>query len=363
MSIENELKKEGIEVISKVDTLAVNSIAKNVARRIYESFPELSLDESVLFSKLAKLNMYKAKIPNGMAEASYFYKNQSIYFNEHIDDEDLEEFAIHECIHYLQERLDRDGNIQRMGLCSYINSKAFGLSLNEAAVQYTASYVIGIEPDFEKYYNITLYTPSPSYYPLECALLNEILYFTGKDLLFKSTIYSTYDFKNQIISLTCEDTYDILQKSFDDLLELEENVIKINNQINSLPDGSSKYAKLSKKLDLAKQKVTDMFFGIQKLIIEDFFGYEFNKISNLEELEAFRNKLYKFSDIIGSTDGYDFFDSFYKETMNKLEHKYNILENGGVETALAVASGNSPFSWIHKLLNFIFKKEHIYDNK
>ena len=61
--------------------------------------------------------MYKAKMPEGMAEANYFYKNTSIYFNEHIQDEDLEEFAIHECIHYLQEVKDKRNYLRRMGLC------------------------------------------------------------------------------------------------------------------------------------------------------------------------------------------------------------------------------------------------------
>ena len=33
----------------------------------------------------------------------------------------------------------------------------------------------------EKYYDINIFTPSPSYYPVECALLNELIYFIGED--------------------------------------------------------------------------------------------------------------------------------------------------------------------------------------
>ncbi len=36
-----------------------------------------------------------------------FYKNSAIYFNEHIPDEDREEFAVHECIHHIQEVKDK----------------------------------------------------------------------------------------------------------------------------------------------------------------------------------------------------------------------------------------------------------------
>ena len=109
MSCRNEiLKKDGIEVIKKLDTLKVNSIARNISIRFCETFPNFNLNQNDLFIKLSRLDMYIAKMPEGMAEANYFYKNTSIYFNEHIDDNDLEEFSIHECIHYIQEVKDKN---------------------------------------------------------------------------------------------------------------------------------------------------------------------------------------------------------------------------------------------------------------
>ena len=107
MSIKSDLKKDGIEVIEKLDTLKINSIARNISLKICKTFPEFNLDQNNLFMRLSRLNMYKANMPEGMAEANYFYKNTSIYFNSHIADEDLEEFAIHECIHHLQEIKDK----------------------------------------------------------------------------------------------------------------------------------------------------------------------------------------------------------------------------------------------------------------
>ena len=102
MSIKSDLKKYGIEVISKLDTLKINSIAKNISNQICQTFPQYNFNENELFIKLSRLDMYKAKMPEGMAEANYFYKNTSIYFNENIPDSELDEFALHECIHYLQ---------------------------------------------------------------------------------------------------------------------------------------------------------------------------------------------------------------------------------------------------------------------
>ena len=362
MNIEKELKNEGIEVITELDTSLSNSIAKNVARRISESFTNLDISENDLFDKLLKLKMYKAKMIEGMAEANYFYKNTSIYFNEHIDNSDLEEFAIHECIHYIQEKKDDKNILLRMGLCNYKNKNSIGLGLNEAAVQYLSSIIIGIDPDYEKYYDISLYTPSPSYYPLECALLNEILYFTDKDVLIKSTLLSTDDFKDLVISKTSENTYNTLLKNFDKIINLEEKIIKLNFKINMFEDGNSRIEKLMSKSENLKSQIAEYFIKTQKIIIKEFFDSEYKKITNLEEIDIFRRKLYKFSDIIGSVKNYKYFDNYYVETMNKLEHKNNILENGGIETALAT-SGHSFFSIFRKLFYKIFNKSTQYEEQ
>lgn len=335
MSINSELKKAGIKVINKLDTLTVNRIAINVAKKIINKYSNFGIDEHDIFVKLSRLNMYKAQMPDGIAEANYFYKNCSIYFNCRIDNNDLEEFAIHECIHYLQEVKNNKNKIIKMGLCDYSSLKVHGIGLNEAAVQYLSSKIIGIKPDFEKYYGINLYTPSPSYYPLECALLNEILYFIDEDILFKSTFFSNNDFKNAVIKNTSKKTFIRLEKYFDFILKLEERIILLNNKIIQLSENSSKIDSLNTKLKKYKGLMTNSFISVQNLIITSFFDKGFEAISNLEELEKFRRKLYKFSDIIGSIENYKFFDNYYALTMNKLEHKCNILENGGIETAVS----------------------------
>lgn len=63
MSIESDLKKDGIEVVEKLDTLKINSIAMNISNKICNTFPEYGFNQNDLFSKLARLNMYKAKMP------------------------------------------------------------------------------------------------------------------------------------------------------------------------------------------------------------------------------------------------------------------------------------------------------------
>ena len=357
MSIQKELKKEGIEIITKLDPLISNDIIKNVSRRIVETFPDFEISQEEIREKLSHLTMYRARMIEGMAEANYYYKNSSIYFNENIDYSDIEEFAIHECIHHIQKIQDNAGKLLKLGLCTYNNLKPTGLALNEAAVQYTSCIIIGVDSDFEKFYGISLVTPSPSYYPLECSLLNQILFFTGKDILFKSTLFSTDDFKNKIIEMTSEKTYKKILILLDSILKNEEKIVILNNKALSLQDGDSKADSINKKIEALKEKISTNYIKTQNTIIKEFLEYEFNKISNLEELEKFRHKLSDFAELIGTTQNYMFFDNYYIETMNKLEHKCNVLENGGHETALAKKRVNPIFAFLQKLFKFMSSKE------
>ena len=353
MSIESDLRKDGIRVVDILDTMSVNRIAHNVAAKLCETFPELCFNETDLFAKLSKLNMYRATMPEGMAEANYFYKNTSIYFNSKVEDEDLEEFAIHECIHYIQEVKDKKNNLIRMGLCNFDNFKIIGMGLNEAAVQYMASKVIGIEKDYVKYFGISFRTISPSYYPLECNLIEQMAYITGESVLFDSTFTSNDNFKNAFIDLTSEKVYDDVQYYIDQILELEENLIKLGNKFSSFDERNKKVDKIVAKTDNCKNKITNYFIKAQNLIIKSYFDKSFKQISNLEELDNYRKKLEHYGEFIGRTDDYTFFDDYYTEKMSALEHKSNVLENGGVETALEYKRPNKFVSWLRAIKNFV----------
>ena len=338
MSIESDLRKDGIEVIEKLDTLKINSIANNISAKLCETFPQYNLNQNELFIKLSRLNMYKAKMPEGMAEANYFYKNSSIYFNEHIQNEDLEEFAIHECIHSLQEVKDKRNYLIRMGLCDYTEFKIYGLGLNEAAVQLMSSKINGIPKEYVKYFGIGFETTSPSYYPLECCLVNQMAYITGEDILFESTLNSNDNFKNKFANLTSPKVFMAIQNAIDEILNNEENIIKLNNKIIEVDNRNKKIDGMLQKIDELKHEISLTFMRTQNLIISSYFDKAFNSISTLEEVESFRRKLYSFKDYLGCTDGYTFFNDYYVNKMEQLEKKYNALENGEIETAIKIIS-------------------------
>ena len=89
-----------------------------------------------------------------------------------------------------------------------------------------------------------------------------------------------------------------------------------------------------KKIDELKSEIMLTFMRTQNLIISSYFNKAFENISNLEEVENYRRKLYTFKDYLGCTEGYTFFNDYYVNKMEQLENKYNALENGNVENAI-----------------------------
>lgn len=357
MSIESDLKKDGIKIISKLDTLVVNNIARNISRKIVATFPELNFNETDLFIKLARIDMYTASMPDGMAEANYFYKNSSIYFNNKIDFTDLEEFAIHECIHHLQEIKTGRNKLVRMGLCSFNTLSPVGMGINEAAVQLATSKMIGIQPDFVKYYGIEFKSSSPSYYPMECHLVDQMAFITGYNVLFESTFNSNDNFKNAFIKATSEKVFLAIQGAIDSILSYEEEISKLANKFEDENQTDKSCKNISNKIDELKQKISVTFMRTQNLIISSYFDKSFLTITNLEELDNYRKKLESFKNLVCTQEGYFFFDNYYIEKMCALEHKCNILENGGTETAISLEKKNKFFAFISKIKSIFFKRE------
>ena len=77
----------------------------------------------------------------------------------------------------------------------------------------------------------------------------------------------------------------------------------------------------------------------------------------MEQLENYRHKLDNFKGLIGTVQNYNFFENYYTEMMNKLEHKNNILENGGIETALSKKTHFSFIKFFKKIFNINYEKE------
>lgn len=356
MSIESELKKEGILVVSKLDTLQVNSIAKYVTEHICSHFPEQNLNENELFIQLSRINMCIAKMPPSAALAKFFYKNSTIYFSDILAIDDIQKLAIHECIHFIQQSTDKKNRLVRLGLCDFSSPTLCGMGVNEAAVQLMAAMCLNITSDDVKYYGIDLPTNSPSYYPLQCNLVKQLAYITGDDILFNSTLYGNDNFKEKFISLTSSDVFYTIQKNIDNIVYLEDELVLYSNTLANSDGNVRTINRLSKKINKLKEKISKVFFDTQNLIVSSYFDNCLKTLSTHKCIENFRNKLFGYKNLIGTNDSYSFFSNYYLDMMKKLEVKYEEIENAP-SIALTVPKKNI-FSILFKKLRLLTSKNY-----
>ena len=125
-------------------------------------------------------------------------------------------------------------------------------------------------------------------------------------------------------------------------MKFEEHIIVLNNKIFE----SNKDNKFQDKILKYREKIKNSYINCQNLIVKDFFDKEYKNINNLEELDIFRKRISKFDKYVGKVSGYVFYENYFIEMMNKLEHKSSVLENGGVETAL-----HNKYNFITNFLN------------
>ena len=325
MNIENDLKKDGITIIEPLDTLSVTLIAKFVSEKLISYFPFYSMKYHDLFIKVSRLKMYIADIPQGMSEANYFYKNESIYFKQGLNIDQMKELTIHEFIHHFQELKDSKGILYRLGLCDFTGMKTHGMALNEASVQLLSSKILKKQEDSVKYYGIEFSTISPSYYPLLCNLVNQMGYITGYPVLVDSTLYSNDRFKNCFSNLCGLNAFNEIEKNFDKILKYEEKIIlcTANLQQNELDE--VKIAKASASIGVYKKKIRDTFIKTQNKILTSYFNSALNRLFSIQDIEDFRKKLYCYKDLLGTTDNYTYFNDYYIYLMEKLDEIYESI--------------------------------------
>ena len=359
MNINSTLKKEGIQIIDRLDSIDINKIATSISKTMSEVFPEHNINQNDLFIAIARLNMYIAEMPNDLAIAKYFYKNNSIYFGKDMDFNGLNTVVFHECIHYMQELKNQSGKLLRLGLYDLETSPAVGMGLNEAAVQHMASVATGAALDNVKYYNMELSTESPDYYPIQTALLNEMIYFTGTYPLYHSTLFSNDVFKNTFIAKSNERTYYQICKNFDLIMEYES---RLSKEIYKLSVASydlknlNRIKRINSKIDDFKKIILEKTLETQNKIMVECFNKELSNVKTLEDTKDFQYKLYNFKHVIINTYGYNFFNEFYIDMMNKLEERKEYIEKNGniISSELAITDLASIES---KTYGFQFFKE------
>lgn len=354
MSIESEIRREGIEVIRQLKTINVNLIATSISKKLVARFPEQNFDYQELFSKISKLNMYIAKMPNGIA-AKYFYKNSSIYFSDTTDLINLNDIVIHECIHALQSNVNSRNKLVKLGLCDLTDSNLSGLGLNEAAVQLMAMRASKSAFDTVKYFDIELPSNSPNHYTLECNLVRQMAYITGEYALYNSTLYGNDIFKSKFIALTSKKDFEVIQNNIDHIIYLED---QLNCTLEKIQNSEEVSLLLIKKATKLKKAIKKCFLVTQNRIFTSFFDNLFETLYTPKGIQAFRKALYDYRGFIGVTNDYTFFNEYYINKMSELEDKCN-YSTPNKQLAL-VPINNSLFDRIVRSLKALIKLDGKY---
>lgn len=329
MKIDFLLKNEGIEIVKELSKKEISTIAKDVAIKLCLAFPEHNLNRTDLFDALKSIKMYYANLPRDFSGAKYILDNNSIYFNNSLSFEKLPCVAMHECIHFIQHY----NAVKNFGLASSLKD----IALNEAAVQLMASEA-NMQSQVEvKYFDINLKTITPDYYPLECSILNQVVYFTGTYPLYNSVLNSNDVFKNTFITKFNKKTYSHIIKSLNVISKLESEITYYLDEM--LNESNSKNTQnLNKLINYKKQKLMAFYFQTQNYIMRTCFNYEFNAIRTLEDIHDLKNKLYEFKNYIGFNEDYTYYNEFYRSMMNLLVSKKEQIEKSGEINLLANAS-------------------------
>lgn len=349
--IDDELKQFGIDVVCPLKKDKVNAIADYVAKALCVKYPELKLDYKILYSGISRLPMYIADMPNIESGACYYYKTQSIYFGKNLSEKEIRKVAVHECIHHFQEISDNNGNMLRIGLCTYNHNKGYGHALNEAAVQTMAAYATDQQPEVVTYYGITMPSDSPDYYPLECNLLKQISYTTGASVLFESTFFANDKFFEALKEINGENKALKLQYNFEKMLMLENKLAEISSYIQTSDLKERTYKKAVKTSNKYKKNIAKLFFTTQNSVLKTFFNYKFKDIKNTLEIEEYRKLLFNYRNLIGTNDEYSFFNDFYLQKMIELDELYNKLTANNALVVVKKSKISRVFDAIRALFN------------
>lgn len=351
MNIEKDLKKDGITVIKPLDTLSITLIAKFVAEKLISAFPFYGFNYDKLFIKISNIPMYVADIPANMGEASYFYKNSSIYFKDGLSCDDMKKYAVHEFIHAYQEVKDKNNVLYKLGLSDFTGFKVHGMALNEAAVQLAACKALKAENEVVKYYDIEFTTNTPSCYPIICNLVKQMAYITGENVLFDSTFSSNNKFSKAFITLCGEQTFYRVQSNLDKILHLEEKISSLSSKLEKEILSEEFIAKASSKIGIYKNIIKNTFFETQQLIFTSYFNKAINNVYSVQEIEDYRKKLYNYRDLLGVTENYFIFNDYYINMMAKLDEKYEAINN--IELALVPYTRSTIQIIIEKLRSLV----------
>ena len=308
MNIEKKLEKLGITNVKRIDVTCVKKVARNIVNALELAFPSMYNEFDDVYIRLANCDMYYATVIKSISKVNYIYENNSIYIDEQVDLEEINEQIMHECIHYLQDK--RTTQNKKLGLCSFSDFKVYGIGINEAGVQYISAKAVNKIPKVIERFGIRIKTITPNYYPLLTNLMEQIVYLLGEDIVVKAVLNGDSSFENVMINTFEEKSIKII-KAFDKILEYN-NKMSIEANKN--------------KIELFQNKIAKIYMETQNMIFATYFDKVYPIITTLEEIDKYETKAIYYRNVMGTElkkdrSKTDFFDTYMQELAQKVNKK------------------------------------------
>ena len=339
MNLQKKLQNIGIEQIAKINPEFVRLIAFNVTEALTNAFPAIYEQYNNILAQLINCNMYTAQITKPISKVNYIYENNSIYIDESIDLTTINEQIIHECIHYLQDSRNKNGKLNKIGLCNFGQFSVFGLGINEAIVQYISAKTVKNEVEIIEKYGVRLKTISPNYYPFLTSLIEQIAYLMGEDILVIGILYKGNKLEDELLNTFEANTKRIINQ-FD-------IIVDINNKLNTETN--------QEKIKIYQEEITAMYIDTQNKIFSTFFEKTLPKLTTCQEVDYYMDKAVCYRNVMGvSTQERFLFGSFYdiklEELISKYEKKKMQICRKRDSNTLTVISDNKIMKLIRKII-------------
>lgn len=333
---DKELSELGFDVTKELNEREKRYVSNFVANKLTDKYPDVKMGYFDVFSILYNTPMFFSKMPANMSSVNYIHQKEAIYFEENKDVFDIDEFTIHECIHRIQDKRNKNGKLMQLGICEFTEKKVNNLMLNEAAIQYIVSKVLEKERKDINVYNVSVKTISGTYYPLITNIVEQLVLLIGEKQLVDSVILANNDYSYQLIDYLGESTFNRISENLDKLVEIK-NAINEENKESAI------------------QQIGDIYFETQKEVYTSYFNKIIARINKVDEIKVVRQQLYEYAKLIFSYEKFDEFKKFYNEKVIILKE----LEiNINAKYSLVVANKNIFYRIYMKIKRLFYKKNY-----
>lgn len=342
INLRRELRNIGIKPIEQISVQEKTNIAEKAAAKLVSlNVPGISHNE--ILEKLFQAKMCRASMNNNIGKVSYFYKNRTIYFEKNLSLIDLDENIMHECIHYLQDQREKREKLKRMGLCTFEEFKVRGMALNEVGISYISNKLLN-KNDKNKTFT----------------LLKQILLITGEEVFLDSILNNNDRFEEKFMEQTnSEVLYYKVQNTFDAMFDLEQIIKRLNLEGRE----SSNPQRYLSKINMHKHTLNSKFSEIQWEIYNRYFSRKIELIDQIEEIKAYKNEIFNFSQWLEISQDELKYTNFATEKFEKLNRIELEILRSNANNSMILIGDSTINKIIRSIKKIIFKPKEYEANK